>query len=44
MLAVYYDLHSSDVRLPSSIGLSVRVRNIMTKGNALLAYAALCHD
>ena len=44
MLAVYNDLNSSNVRLPGSIGLSVRVRNIVTKGNALLAYAALCHD
>jgi len=44
MLAVYNNLDSSDVRLPSSVGLSVRVRNIVTKGNTLFAYATLCHD
>ena len=37
-------LNLSDIGFPSSVALSVRVRNIVTKGNALLAYAALCHD
>ncbi len=43
MSAVYNSLNLSDVRLPHSAGLSVRVRNIVTKGNCLLAKFTLCH-
>ena len=37
-------LYSSDVGLPCSVGLSVRVGNIMTECNALAADFALCHS
>ena len=36
-------LYSSDVRLPCSVGLSVRVGNIVTECNAFAADFALCH-
>ena len=36
-------LHLSDVGLPSSVSLAVRVRNVVTEGHALVAYTALCH-
>ena len=41
--AVYYSLNLADVGLPSSVGLAVRVGNVMTKGNALAADTALSH-
>ena len=36
-------LYSSDVGLPCSVGLSVRVGNVVTESNALSADFALCH-
>ena len=36
-------LYAADVRLPSSVGTSVGVGNLDTKGNALAANIALCH-
>jgi len=36
-------LYFSDVGLPGSVGLSVRVGNIMTESNTLAADFALCH-
>jgi len=42
--SAYDSLYSSDVGLPSSVGLSVRVGNIMTERNALAADFALCHS
>ena len=42
--SAYDSLYSSDVGLPSSVGLSVRVGNIMTECNALAADFALCHS
>ena len=41
--SVNNSLHLSDVGLPGSVGLAVRVRNVVTEGHALVAYAALCH-
>ena len=43
MCAVYNCLYLSDVRLPSAIGLSVRVRNLQTESNALTADFTFCH-
>ena len=43
MRSVYNCLYLADVRLPCSVGLAVRVGNVMTKGNALAANAALSH-
>lgn len=40
---VHESLNTTDVGLPSSVGTSVRVRNLDTKGNALAANIALCH-
>ena len=37
-------LYLTDVGLPSSVGLSVRVGNVMTERNALAADFALCHS
>lgn len=36
-------LYTTDIGLPGSVGLSVRVRNIVTEGNTLAADLALCH-
>ena len=36
-------LYLADVRLPGSVGLAVRVGNVVTKGNALAADTALSH-
>ena len=35
--------HLSDVGLPGSVGLAVRVGNVMTEGHALAADTALSH-
>ena len=43
MGAVYNSLDLSDVRLPGSAGLSVRVGHIVTENKSLLAVIALCH-
>ena len=40
---VNYSLYLADVRLPGSVGLTVRVRNVVTKGNALTADTAFSH-
>ena len=36
-------LNLTNVRLPSSVGLTVRVRNVVSKSNALAANTALSH-
>jgi hypothetical protein len=36
-------LYLTDVGLPGSVGLTVRVGNVMSKGNALTANATLSH-
>ena len=36
-------LNLSDVGLPGSVGLTVRVRYVVSEYNALAADAALCH-
>ena len=36
-------LHALDIGLPHSVGTSVGVGNLNTKGNALAANIALCH-
>ena len=36
-------LNLTNVRLPGSVGLTVRVGNVMTEGHALTADAALSH-
>ena len=41
--AVDNSLDLSYVRLPSAVGLTVRVRNVETKNNALTADITLCH-
>ncbi len=41
--SVNANLYLTDIRLPSSVGLAVRVRNLMTEDNALAAYTAFCH-
>ena len=41
--AVYFSFNSTNVGLPGSVGLAVRVRNVMSKGNALAADTALSH-
>ncbi len=40
---VYNSLNASDVGLPGSVGLSVRMGNSKSKLNCLSANAALCH-
>ena len=40
---VYNSLNLSDVRLPGSVCLTVRVGNIVTECYALAAYIALSH-
>ena len=41
--AVEICLDSSDVGLPTSVGLAVGVRNVLTEHNAFVADAAFCH-
>jgi len=41
--SVNYCLDLADVRLPGSVGLTVRVGNVMSEGNALTANATLSH-
>ena len=41
--AVNYSLNPTDIRLPGSVGLTVGMGNVMSKGNALTADAALSH-
>ncbi len=41
--AVYDSLNASDVGLPGSIGLSVRMGNSLSELNSLSTNAALCH-
>ena len=41
--AVNNCLNLTNVGLPGSVGLAVGVGNVVTKGNALTAYAANCH-
>ena len=43
MSAVNNCLNLTDIRLPGSVGLTVRVRNVVTKGNALTADTAFSH-
>lgn len=43
MSAVYNCLYLSDIRLPSAICLSVRVRYFQTESNALTADFTFCH-
>ncbi len=43
MRSVYNCLDLTNVRLPGSVCLAVRVGNVMSKGNALAANAALSH-
>ena len=43
VLTVDNDLNGSDVRLPSSVGLSVGVGNVVTEHNAFAANITLCH-
>ena len=40
---VNYGLNLADVRLPGSVGLTVRVRNVVSESNALTANAAFSH-
>ena len=37
------NLNLTNVGLPSSLGLAVRVRNVLTEHNALAANTAFCH-
>ena len=41
--AVYNSLNSTNVGLPSSVSLTVRVRYGLTENNALSANIAFCH-
>ena len=43
MSSVNNSLNSTNIRLPCSVCLTVRVRNVMSENNALTAYAAFCH-
>ena len=43
MCSVHNSLNLSDIGLPSAVCLSVRVRNLKTKGNALSTDLAFCH-
>jgi len=40
---VHESFYTTDIGFPSSVGTSMRVRNLNTKGNALAANIALCH-
>ncbi len=40
---VNYCLYLTDVGLPGSVGLTVRVGNVVSKGNALTANATFSH-
>ena len=37
-------LYLTDIGLPSSVGLTVRVRNILTENYTFSTNTALCHD
>ena len=37
-------LYLTDIGLPSSVGLTVRVRYVLTENNAFSTNTALCHD
>ena len=37
------NLYLADVGLPTSVGLAVGVRNVLTEHNAFVADAAFCH-
>ena len=41
--AVNHSLNSADVGLPGSVGLTVRMGNVMTEGHALTANTTLSH-
>ena len=41
--AVYQYLNASDVRLPGSVGFTMRVGNVLSEDNALSANITLCH-
>ena len=41
---VNLSLYPTNVGLPGSVGLTVRVRNVLTENNALSTNTALCHD
>ena len=41
---VNYCFYLTDIGLPSSVGLTVRVRNVLTENNAFSTNTALCHD
>ena len=41
--SVNYSLNLTNVGLPGSVGLTVRVGNVMSKGNALTANATFSH-
>lgn len=43
MSAVNDSLYLSDVGLPGSVGLSVRVRNLETENHGLITEITLCH-
>ena len=36
-------LHTTNIRLPSSVGTTMRVRDLNAERNALIAELALCH-
>ena len=40
---VNYGLYLADVRLPGSVGLTVRVRNVVSESDALTANATFSH-
>ncbi len=37
-------LYLTDIGLPGSVGLTVRVRNVLTENNTFSTNTALCHD
>jgi hypothetical protein len=37
------NLYLADIGLPTSVGLAVGVRNVLTKHNAFVANTAFCH-
>ena len=43
MSAVNDSLYLSDIGLPGSVGLSVRVRNLQSENHGLIANTTLCH-
>ena len=36
--------YAANIRLPGSVGLTVRVRNVMTEHNSLSAKVTFCHE